>query len=144
MAKACPVNFRKINENQIRIQALLITLVVVVFIGTKWSLLSFLLLYDFTVRLFISSKLSPITYIAAGVLKFFAIKKLLIDSGPKLFASKIGFLFALIIAVSVVFGLSDVATIFAIILAVCAGLEAFFNYCIGCKFYQILRHFNII
>ena len=52
--------------------------------------------------------------------------------------------FSVIVVLASLFGVNEVATIFAISLAVCAGLEAFLNYCVGCKFYAILHHFNIV
>lgn len=144
MAKACPVNFIKLDENQVRIQALLIALTSIVFIINGWTALAILLMYDFSVKLFISSKFSIYTQIALLILKPFKLSKNLVDSAPKVFASKIGFGFSVVILLATLSGLDEVATIFAIILALCAGLEALINYCVGCKFYAILHHFNIL
>lgn len=144
MAKVCPVNFIKLDENQVRIQASLIALSSILFITNGWIILAVLLMYDFSVKLFISSKFSIYTQIAQLILKPFKLTKNLVDSAPKVFASKIGFGFSVIILFAALLGLDEVATIFAIILAICAGLEALINYCVGCKFYAILHHFNIL
>lgn len=144
MAKSCPVNFEKLDENQTRIQALFITLSALAFVLTGWSAFAVLLVYDFVVRLLVSPKFSIFTQIALFVLKFLNISKNLVDSAPKIFASQIGLGFSVAILFTSLFGLNEVATIFAIILALCAGMEALFNYCIGCKFYTILHHFNIV
>ena len=144
MAKSCPVNFQKVNENQIRVQALLITLTALAFIFSGWVLLAFLLLYDFTVRLFISPKLSLFVQIALFVLKTFKIPERLVDSAPKIFASQIGLGFSFAIVLTSLFSLNDTAVVFAVILALCAAMEAVINYCVGCKCYAILHHFNII
>ena len=144
MEKACPVNFQMLNENQVRIQAFLITLTAIGFIFTGSIVFALLLLYDFSVRLFISPKISIFVQIALLILSLFKIPKSLVDSAPKIFASKIGLAFSLIIALVSLLGLSNIAVFFAIILAICAGAEAAFNYCIGCKFYTILQHFNMV
>jgi len=144
MAKACPVNFQKVDENQIRIQALFVTLSALAFIFTGWIAFAILLMYDFTVKLLISQKLSIFTQTALLVLKFFKISKRSVDSAPKIFASQIGFGFSLAIVFTSLLELKDIAIIFAIILAICAALDAFFNYCIGCKFYAILHYFKIV
>jgi hypothetical protein len=77
-------------------------------------------------------------------MKCFNISKRLLDSAPKIFALKIGLAFSFLIVLASFFGMNELATIFAIILALFAGMEAFFNYCVGCKFYSILRYFNIV
>ena len=144
MAKSCPVNFKMLDENQIRIQALLITLSALGFLFTGWIAFAFLLMYDFAVRLFVSPKISPFAQISLLILKIFNISKLEVDSAPKIFASYIGFAFCFAIIFASLSGVKEIANTFAIILTICAGLEAFINYCVGCKFYAILQHFNIV
>lgn len=143
MAKSCPVNFQKINENQVRIQALFITLTACGFIFTGWVVFGIVLLYDFTVRLFISPKVSLFAQIASLIIETFNIKEQLVDSAPKIFASKIGLAFSFAIVFSTFFGLNEAATFLAIILALCAAMEAVLNYCVGCKVYTIFRYFNM-
>ena len=144
MEKSCPVNFQMLDENQVRIQAFIITLSAIGFIFTGSIVFALLLLYDFAVRLFISARLSIFVQVALLILSLFKIPKSLVDSAPKLFASKIGLIFSLAIVISASMGFSNIAVVFAIILAICAGAEAVFNYCIGCKFYTILQHFNMV
>ena len=144
MAKSCPVNFQKVDENQIRVQALLVTLSALGFVLSGSVLFAFLLVYDFIARLFISQKFSIFAQIAIALLKGLNISKRDIDSAPKIFASHIGFGFSVAILLTSLFGLNEIAAISAIILAVCAALDAFFNYCIGCKCYAILHHFKIL
>jgi len=144
MAQSCPINFKKLDENQIRIQAFFIALTALGFILTDWIAFVFILVYDFTVKIFLSSKFSLFAYIAQFVMKCFNISKQLLDSAPKIFALKIGLAFSFLIVLASFFGMNELATIFAIILALFAGMEAFFNYCVGCKFYSILRYFNIV
>ncbi len=144
METSCPVNFQMLDENQVRIQALLITLTAIGFISTGSIVFVLILLYDFGVRLFISAKMSLYVHVAKLILSLFKIEKSLVDSAPKIFASKIGLLFSSLIIFSLLMDLSNIAIIFAIILAICAGAEALFNYCVGCKFYTILQYFKII
>jgi len=144
MAKTCPVNFQQVDENQIRIQAVFVALSAVIFIATGWIALAFLLAYDFAVRLFITPKLSPFAQLANLILNILNITEKCVDSAPKIFASRIGLGFSVAIAATAFFGFYEAAMILSIILAVCAGLEAVFNYCVGCKFYSILHHFNLV
>lgn len=144
MAKACPVNFQKVNENQIRFQAIFVAITAIIFAMSNWIVLPLLLIFDFFSKLFISQKLSPFAMASTVGLKIFNIKNKSVDSAPKIFASHLGLIFSVIIFIAAIFGFEVTASIVAIILAVCASLEAVFNYCLGCKIYAILHKFNLI
>ncbi|MCW8896360.1 DUF4395 domain-containing protein [Sulfurimonas sp.] len=144
MAKSCPVNFLNIDENQVRFQALLVMLSTIGFIFTGWAAFGVLLVYDFIARLFVSPKFSIFAQITLLLIKIFNVPSKPVDSAPKLFASRIGFGFSLAILAASLFGFDDAAIIFAIVLGLCAGMDAILNYCIGCKCYAILHHFKIV
>jgi len=143
MLNSCPVNFIKIDENQSRIQSLLVALVAMSIVLTGIIDLAALLVYDYFARIFLSQKFSPFAQIALFIIRIFKIKERLVDSAPKNFASKIGLIFSIAIFTSFTLGSQEAVIIFAVILAVSAGLESFLNFCIGCKFYAILKHFKI-
>ncbi len=144
MAKSCPVNFEKVDENKVRFQALLVALSTLAFIMSGWVFFAFLLLYDFSARLFISQKISPFAQLAIVIIKLFNIRESLVDSAPKVFASYIGFVFSIIILLASLFEAESISAVFAIILAICAAMDAVFNYCVGCKVYTVLHRFNIV
>lgn len=144
MARSCPVNFEKIDENRVRIQALLTALTASVFLLSGWVFFALLLLYDFTARLFISQKISPFAQLAIAVVKIFDIRESLVDSAPKIFASYIGLAFSIIILLASLLEAGAISNVCAIILAICAALDAVFNYCVGCKVYTIFHRFNIV
>jgi hypothetical protein len=144
LANSCPVNFKKLDENQVRIQALFITFAAVGFVLTGWAAFAFLLLYDYVASLFISAKFSIFAKVANSILNIFNIQKKLIDSAPKIFASRLGFALSLAIVLMLLFGMNEAATIFAAVLALCSGLDGLFNYCVGCKLYAVLHHFKMV
>lgn len=144
MARSCPVNFEKIDENRVRLQALLTALTASAFLLSGWVFFAFLLLYDFSARLFISQKISPFAQLSIVLIKIFDMPERSVDSAPKIFASYIGFVFSIIILLASLFDAGAISAAFAIILAICAALDAVFNYCVGCKVYAILHNFNIV
>ncbi|MCF6340742.1 MAG: DUF4395 domain-containing protein [Sulfurimonas sp.] len=143
MLNSCPVNFIKIDENQLRIQSFFVTLVSISIILTGVIDLAALLVYDYFARIFLSQKFSPFAQIALFIIRIFKIKQRLVDSAPKNFASKIGLIFSIAIFSSFILGSQEAVFSFAVILAVSAGLESFLNFCVGCKFYAILKYFKI-
>lgn len=139
---SCPVSFKIVDQNIIRIVASLVSALGVLFIFNPNLIILALLLYDFFVRVLGYEKISPLYNLAKLLSKLFGVKKDKIDAGPKEFALKIGFLFALLCMVAFLFNQTFTAVLIMTILTVCALLEALFNYCIGCKIYILLRRFR--
>jgi len=103
------------------------------------SIIYLILLYDFIVRGVKLSKLSLFAIIAKVATKVLKLKPKPTDEAPKRFALFIGLLMLIIINVLVFISQLDIATAITIILIVCASLEAFFDYCVGCKVYWIIK-----
>ena len=139
---SCPVIFKKVDQNTIRAIAALVCAIGVMFIISPTLWLLTLLLYDFLVRSLDYKKASPLFHLAKLIAKALKLKKIEIDAGPKEFALKIGFVFALISFIMFLLGEPSVALLVVGVLLVCAFLEAAFNYCIGCQIYMILKKFT--
>ena len=138
MALSCPVVFAKVDENQVRFHALLVTLAAVGFVwsGSVWFLA--LLVYDFAVRVLVSAKGSPFFWVSRGILSLLAFAKKPVDAGPKRFAAKIGLLFVAVSLFCVLGGYIEVSTWLIGLLALFAGLEAACGFCVGCQLYSWL------
>lgn len=139
---SCPVIFKKVDQNVIRVMAGLVSAIAVIFIVSPQLWLLTLLLYDFLVRSLDYKKASPLFHIAKIIAKMLGLKKIEIDAGPKEFALKIGFVFVLISFI--MFSLEEALAAVLVIafLLVCAFLEVTFNYCVGCQIYKILKKFT--
>ena len=92
---------------------------------------------DFFLRAFTSLKHSPFSWLALQVARVFGLPGKEIDKAPKIFAARVGLLFALAMVVlhyihstsSVVIGLALMG--FAL-------LESIFNVCVGCLVYTYI------
>ena len=139
---SCPVIFKKINQNVVRVMAGLVCTIAVIFIISPQLWLLTLLLYDFLVRSLDYKKASPLFYGARIIANMLKLEKIEIDAGPKEFALKIGFVFVLISFIMFALGEAMAAVLVVGVLLVCAFLEVTFNYCIGCQIYIILKKFT--
>lgn len=139
---SCPVNFKKVDQNVVRVMAGLVCAIGVVFIISQQLSLLTLLLYDFLVRSLGYKKASPLFYLAKFIAKVLGLKKEEIDAGPKEFALKMGFVFVLISFMMLILGEAVAAVLVVAILVICAFLEVAFNYCIGCQIYMLLKKFT--
>jgi hypothetical protein len=97
-----------------------------------------LLAFDFIIRAFLLPKYSLLASLGKFFVLRFRLKQQMVDSGPKIFAARIGVIFTLSGTLLFAFANVTAASIVGGILLVCAGLEAFFDFCLGCWMYSLL------
>lgn len=118
------------TENKIRITALLVFILTLLFIFTNSVFIPLFLLIDFSLRGFGFGKWSLLGLLAERLVKIFRLQEKPIYFPPKQFAAQVGFIFS---ATLLVLNISNLNTHpISFILLICAGLEAFFNFCVGC------------
>jgi hypothetical protein len=139
MSQSCPVSLKNIDSNIVRIVALQTAIIAVVFVLTKMPIFALVLLYDFAVRGLKLPQLSPFVTIAKIVTKLLKLKPKPTDEAPKRFALFIGLFMLVVINMLIFMNQSSIAVAIMIILIVCASLEAFFDYCVGCKVYWLIK-----
>lgn len=135
----CPVSEYRVDENATRVGAFLVIVIAVAALYTGVYWLSILLAVDFAIRAFTDEgTFSPIKQVAKLVATQLNLPKKPIDAAPKKFAAGVGFVFALSIAVAQFFLFTNTAYAIGGVLLVCAVLESFFAYCVGCVVYTYL------
>ncbi len=134
----CPVSNKKTDENVVKTVALIIVFFIVTGLLLKSYLIIFFISADFAVRAFTDGKYSPIRFIAKNNASFFNFNKIPIDAAPKKFAAGLGFLFSLIIGISLLSGSLILSYTFGLILLLCALLEGIFSFCVGCHVYTLI------
>ena len=131
----CPVNFVVTNENKVRLNALWVLVLSVVYLFTNWLIIPVFLSVDFYFRGFGKGKLSLISLLSETTIKALNIPHKPIDQAPKIFAAKIGFLFSIVAAITQLIGFSTIAFIAIAIMSFFAFLESAFKLCAGCYVY---------
>jgi len=133
--KSCPIVYKNVDKNIVRINAIVIFSFLMGFITTFNPLFLVLIVSDFIIRVFFGLKYSPICFTIKNGLNISGVKPHLINAGPKIFAARLGLVLSIIIIVSFLTGYSTFSLIVSIILSIAVGLEAFFNYCLACEIY---------
>jgi hypothetical protein len=139
MSNSCPLNFEKIDANRARLGSLLVFLSVLVYLYNGFVAILFFLAFDFAIRLFYKSSLAPSVLIATAVGALFKIKPRYTDGGAKRLAAYFGFLFVLLLLFCHYFANDTVTLAVASLFLSCSFLDIFFNFCIGCKIYYIIK-----
>ena len=96
-----------------------------------------ILLIDFLIRGLFSGKYSFLTLFSNLIIKTFRINPVMINSGPKVFAARIGFILILLSLLFLVFDLRLYAYITASVFIFFAFLESVFGFCVACKIYPL-------
>lgn len=135
----CPVDFKKVNENKVRLTALWVLLLTSLFTITQWWIIIAFLIVDFSFRAFDLGNFSLLHKLSDFIVKLFKIADKPIDQAPKVFAAGVGLAFTLLILVLTYGGFPTAALVLAIILIFFALLESAFNFCAGCFVYTFYK-----
>ncbi len=134
---------RQINEPAARVTAGLVSSAILAgWLGdAPWVLA--LLAADFLVRLGLGPRFSPLARPASALAKrFFAVR--MVASSPKRFAQGLGAACLLIACGLVLWGYTGAAWVVALMIALLAGVEAVFGFCLGCWLYRRLQAFGLV
>jgi len=136
---SCPLNFKQVDENLFRINALFVSLFVLLYLYTQMLPIMLFLVLDFSIKLFFEKLISPLTFFSQVIKKIFRIEDLLIDGGAKRLAGFFGFFFMILLLVTYFFHSLSLSLVVAALYLICSSLDILFGFCIGCKIYFIIK-----
>jgi len=133
----CPISTAKTNQSAVRITGFLVALTIAFYAITGSIYIILLLLVDFFIRAFTSLKFSPYSWVASKISNMLNLEVIKIDKAPKIFAARVGFLFA--IAISILYYINPFSSVLVgFVLMSFALLESIFSICVGCIVYTYL------
>jgi hypothetical protein len=139
MSNACPLNFKQVDANLSRISALFVASFVLTYLYTSNVYILYFLVLDFVMKLFLNKGISPINILAEFLKELLKIKSKYTDGGAKRLAGFFGLFFVLLLLVSHYLDVWQISLVVAGIFLSCSLLDVFFNFCIGCKIYFIIK-----
>lgn len=131
----CPLSDERVDENQVRVTALAVVLVMGAFFITGHPLFPAFLILDFYIRAFTSMKNSPISWLSQRMVRAIGPQPVWINKGPKIFAARLGFVLSLIITLASLFSMPLLSNVIGGGLVLFAFLECGLNFCAGCWVY---------
>ena len=136
---SCPMSFKQIDSNVSRLTSLLVASLIILYLFYSEVIILYIIALDFSIRLFIQKESSPLYRLAFATKELFNLKDKFIDSGSKRLAAYFGLLFTLLLIGSYYLDTWFATLIIAVVFLSCALLDVFFNFCIGCKIYYIIK-----
>lgn len=139
MQQSCPINFQSYDSTVSRISSLFVVLFVAVYLYSGQIPVMFFLLLDLFVRLFVDKRFSPLYHVSLWMKKMLALGSVNKDSASKRLASYFGLLFSFFIILFHFLHLYEALYVTAGIYIICLLLDAFFDFCLGCKIYYLVK-----
>ena len=138
----CPISTSKIDEHIARFNAAFTVLLLAAFLISNNIFLVVFLFIDFTLRGTENAKFSLLSLTSKFIVNSLGIKKKPVNSGPKIFAARIGLVFSFLVVLFSILNLPVLALSFASIFGVCAFLESAFGFCVACRIYPFVYKFS--
>ncbi|WP_167611552.1 DUF4395 domain-containing protein [Maribellus sediminis] len=134
----CPISIEKIDSNVSRLTVFINVVFMGVFLYSKNPLFIGIVAVDYFIRATLKVEYSPIRFLALYIISALNVKKKPINLAPKIFASRLGLICALMAAILQLTGHTSGALITAGLLMVLSILDSVFNYCVGCIIYNFI------
>lgn len=139
MSYSCPVTFEKVDSTLSRISSFIVSMFVIYYLYSFNIYILYFLFLDFYMRIFCQKNFSIIYLFSKILKKIFYLKDNYSDSGAKKLAGIFGVFFILVLIFANQLEYSELSLVVGAIFIICSLLDAFVNYCVGCKIYYIIK-----
>ncbi len=133
----CPVSSQRISRYVVRLTGLMVAGMIALYLLTGNIVFIITILIDYSIRAFTNLPYSPLSWLAMQIVRQTNWPPKMIDKAPKIFAARVGWLFALATAVSY-FIYPPASLIVGATLMSFTVLESVFNFCVGCVVYTYI------
>jgi hypothetical protein len=131
----CPISPLRVSETAARVTAFFMAGMLALYVLTGGVYLVVAIVIDYGIRAFTLLPYSAFSWLAARTVPLLTTSDSAIDKAPKIFAARVGFLFAL--ATVILFYVNGTASVVvALVLMGFALLESLLNICVGCLVYN--------
>ena len=133
----CPISPLRVGETTARVTALLAATLISVYTLTGAGTIMLVLAIDYGMRAGTRWRTSPLSWLAAHLVRMLRLPDRPIDKAPKLFAARVGLLFALASGLLALLNLPSAPMVAGVLMGF-ALLESLLNVCVGCRVYTYM------
>jgi len=117
----------------------MVVLFVIMYLISFNIFILYFLIIDFSIKLFLDKKYSPISQVALKIRILLKMEKKLIDGGAKKLANIFGMVFVCLLFITHFIGSYYLSYIVGAVFLFCALMDVFINYCVACKVYYVIK-----
>lgn len=139
MQQSCPINFQTFDNTLSRISSLTIALLVAFYLYSGFVVVIFFVMIDLLLRVFVDKRFSPVYYLSLSVKRLFGLKSVMKDSASKRLATYFGLLFSSLLIGFHFLHFQEALYATAAVYILCLLLDSFFDFCLGCKIYYVIK-----
>lgn len=130
----CPISTQRISRHIVRLTGLMMASMIALYLLTGNIIFILAIVVDYSVRAFTTLPYSPFSWLAGQIVSWANWPAKQLDKAPKIFAARVGWLFAL--ATAVLYFINPTASlIVGAALMTFALLESVLDFCVGCVVY---------
>lgn len=139
MQQSCPINFQTYDNTISRISSVGVAILLAVYLWTSQIGIVFFIIADLVVRVFIDKRFSIVYYVSISLKRLLGLQSVIKDSASKRLATYFGLVFSSLIVVFHLLHQQEALYAMAGIYMLCLLLDAFFDFCLGCKIYYLIK-----
>ncbi len=133
----CPISAQRISRHVVRLTGLMMASMIALYLLTGNIAFIVVIVIDYFIRAFTNLPYSPFSWVAMQIARGFDWAPKQIDKAPKIFAARVGWLFAVATAV-LYFIYPPASLIVGATLMIFALLESVLDFCVGCVVYTYI------
>ncbi len=133
----CPISTQRISRHVARLTGLMMASMIALYLLTGNITFIIAIVIDYSIRAFTTLPTSPFSWVAVQIVRLAGWPPKSQDKAPKIFAARVGWLFALATAV-LYFIYPSASPIVGAVLMTFALLESVFDFCVGCVIYTYI------
>ena len=133
----CPISTQRISRHVVRLTGLMMASMIALYLLTGNITFILAIVIDYFIRAFTKLPYSPFSWVAMQIVRQAGWPPKQIDKAPKIFAARVGWLFAVATAV-LYFIYPPASIIVGTTLMAFALLESVLDFCVGCIVYTYI------
>lgn len=140
------IKYKTVNiiyENQTRIHAGLVVLILIAYMLSGNLSLIYMLIYDFIARIYVTSLISPLYLLSEMLVNLIGLKQKISEESAKEFASHVGLTTVFAALYAELLNHTSLSFVLIVFLIVWKIFEATKDICFACKLYEVLKRKNI-
>ncbi len=130
--QACPVNYKQINAYLIKFYSTIVAAILMMYLFAGWKWPVYFLAVDFFIRITAGIRYSPLCIFLNTMMKYLNIKPREVDASTKVFAARVGFMFSLLLGLSVFLHWHLVSLITGTVFLLAVLAEVMLDFCVAC------------
>ena len=134
----CPISSEKLDSHVSRLTVFINAALMAVFLFTLQPVLIYIVTLDSGIRAMGYNNYSPQCMLASLIIKMTGIQPKMVDKAPKIFASRLGFICAVMGVVFISLGMTLPSRGIIGFFTILATLDSVFNLCVGCMIYNYI------